>query len=101
MELKAGLRLRSAVCTTEVIVVKAPTAPVALTCGGAPMVPHGESAPAAHLDQSAASGTLMGKRYADEERGLELLCTKPGEGSLACDGEELMLKAAKPLPSSD
>ena len=32
---------------------------------------------------------------------LELLCTKPGEGSLAAGGAPLTLKEAKPLPSSD
>ena len=32
---------------------------------------------------------------------LELLCTKPGEGSLGSAGVELQIKGAKPLPSSD
>ena len=36
-ELKAGTRLRSNVCTTEAMVVAAPTGDVDLTCGGAPM----------------------------------------------------------------
>ena len=36
-----------------------------------------------------------------EERGLELLCTKAGAGSLTLDGAPLGLKSAKPLPSSD
>jgi hypothetical protein len=30
-----------------------------------------------------------------------VLCTKPGEGALAVGGHELVLKSAKPLPSSD
>ena len=46
-------------------------------------------------------GTKLGKRYVDEELGLELLCTKPGEGSLGVSGRALTLKGAKPLPSSD
>ena len=102
MELKPGLKLRSAVCNTEVIVVRAPADPVELSCGGAPLLAEGDEAPAgASLDAGAAAGTQMGKRYADEELGLELLCTKAGEGTLQCNGEELHLKGAKPLPSSD
>ena len=43
----------------------------------------------------------MGKRYSDEESGLEVLCSKAGEGALAGDGRALPVKGAKPLPSSD
>ena len=100
MELKPGTKVRSAVCSTEVVVVKAPSAAVDLECGGAPMVPATAEAPAA-VDPARAEGTLLGKRYADEASGLELLCTKGGEGSLSVGGVILPLKDAKPLPSSD
>jgi hypothetical protein len=53
------------------------------------------------LDPSFAAGSLIGKRFADSESGLELLVTKAGEGSLARDGITIPLKEAKPLPSSD
>jgi hypothetical protein len=46
-------------------------------------------------------GTLLGKRYADEDLGVEVLCTKAGTGTLALDGTPLPIKAAKPLPASD
>ena len=46
-------------------------------------------------------GSLLGKRYVNAAGNLELLCVKPGDGSLAADGESLVLKEAKPLPSSD
>jgi hypothetical protein len=46
-------------------------------------------------------GPLLGKRYADDELGLELLCTRPGEGGLTVDGGTVPLKGAKPLPASD
>ena len=49
----------------------------------------------------ASGGTLLGKRYVSQAGDLELLCTKPGQGSLACDGKPLVVKGAKPLPSSD
>ena len=101
MQLKPGTRLKSTVCETQIIVVKAPGAEVALTCGGAPMVALDEEAAGGVLDPAQAGKTLLGKRYADEEAGLELLCTKAGEGSLAVGGQLLGLKEAKPLPSSD
>ena len=101
-ELKAGSRLKSTVCNTEVIVVKAPTGDVAVTCGGAPMVLAGEDVaekgkPAA----DAADGTALGKRYVNGDETLEILCTKAGDGSLGVGGELLVLKEAKPLPASD
>ena len=52
-------------------------------------------------DPALADGTLMGKRYAEPDVGLELLCTKPGAGTLTCNGAPIALKDAKPLPSSD
>lgn len=101
MQLKPGSRLSSAVCDTEVVVVKAPAADVDLRCGGYPMVPKGETAPPAEVDEAFSGGTLIGKRYADEELGFEVLCTKAGAGSLSVGAGELLQKDAKPLPSSD
>jgi hypothetical protein len=46
-------------------------------------------------------GTQLGKRYADEELGVEVLCTKAGEGSLSVGETLLAVKGAKPLPASD
>ena len=45
--------------------------------------------------------TLIGKRYVDATETVELLCTSSGTGALSCDGTEMVLKAAKPLPASD
>jgi hypothetical protein len=102
MMLKAGAKLHSAVCDTQVIVVKAPTVDVELGCGGVPLLADGEVAPAgAAIDPALAEPTLIGKRYADEELGIELLCSKAGEGTLTCNGAPLGLKGAKPLPASD
>src|SRR5690348_5278811 len=101
MELQAGLRLRSATCSTEVIVVRAGDGDVDLRCCGAPMVGFdGEPAPAAGAGESGA-GTLLGKRYVDADGTLELLCTKAGAGPLAIGETALLVKEAKPLPSSD
>ena len=102
MELRAGSRLKSVVCETEVIVVRAPTGGAEIWCGGHPMVPiDTDAAPGPGIDPGHDGGSLLGKRYADDELGLELLCTKAGKGSLSVSGAPLPLKEARPLPSSD
>ena len=101
-QLKTGTRLKSAVCATEVMVIAAPADEIAVTCGGAPMLlPGEEAANGASLDAAASEGTQLGKRYVNDDHTLELLCVKPGDGSLAANGASLGLKEAKPLPSSD
>lgn len=101
-ELKPGSRWRSAVCSTEVIVVKAPSGAVSLECGGHPMVPIDTEPPGGlSIDADFAEGTKMGKRFADAETGVELLATKAGDGTLAVNGVAVPPKDAKPLPSSD
>lgn len=49
----------------------------------------------------ARDGTLIGKRYLSDDTGLEVLCTKSGDGSLSFDGTPLVVQGAKPLPPSD
>ena len=100
--LKAGMRVRSAVCSTEVMVIAAPDEDIELRCGGAVMIAIGDKPPAGvSIDAGAAEGTALGKRYVNAAGNLELLCTKPGGGSLAAGGVRLAIKEAKPLPSSD
>jgi hypothetical protein len=103
MPLKVGSKLRSAVCSTEVIVVTAPKDDVDITCGGTPMLgPDAEAAAAGGAPAAGAdTGNQLGKRYASEDLGLELLVTKAGQGTLAVNGEELPIKAPKTLPASD
>ena len=98
--LKAGARFKSAVCDTQVMVIKAPAGDHALECGGVLMVGPKEDG-AGDLNPDLAGGTLMGKRYVDEAEVYELLCTKGGAGSLVLDGKPLDVKQAKQLPSSD
>lgn len=99
MQLKAGTKLHSTVCDTDVMVIKG-NGDVALTCGGAEMAT-ARSAAAGEVDPALAGGTAMGKRYQNAEGTIELLCIKPGKGTLAIDGVALEIKAAKALPSSD
>ncbi len=102
MKLRPGQKLRSAVCDAQVVVVKAPADDVELGCGGAPLLDDGHEADGgATLDPSLGEGPLLGKRYADDDLGLELLCTRAGTGALTLDGRPLLVKGAKPLPSSD
>jgi hypothetical protein len=97
--LKAGDRFYSLACDTEVVVVKG-SGEVDLRCGGEAMQrarSSGGSPPTAPFD----GGTLVGKRYATEDESIELLCTRPGGGSLSIGAEPMAQKSAKPLPSSD
>jgi hypothetical protein len=96
--MKPGTRLKSAACDTEVMVIR--TAGGLIECGGAAMA-EAKPAEAAPLAPEHANGTLMGKRYVDADNTYELLCVKPGKGSLAVDGVALVTKDAKPLPASD
>lgn len=102
LEMKPGVRFRSAVCDTEMAVVRAPGEPMDLRCGGHPVIPITEErrsgrSPEAGFDE----GTAVGKRYTNEEGTLEVLCTKAGSGSLSVADVRLQIKDAKPLPSSD
>jgi len=96
--MKPGSKLKSAVCDAEVMVIRG--ANVVVDCGGAPMA---EERPATRgsIDPAFAVGTKIGKRYVDGGGTVELLCVKPGQGSLSIGGILLLLKEAKPLPSSD
>lgn len=95
--LKPGKKLKSAVCDAEVMIIKA-AGEGELTCGGAPM---GEAPQKQAPVGDSMHGCLIGKRYVNEAQTVEVLCVKSGEGALFFDGEELMTKDTKKLPSSD
>ncbi len=102
MDLKPGARLRSAVCDAEFVVVRPAREVRDLKCGGQPLVPAGEAAPAGvTIDETLADGIQTGKRYWDESSGLELLASKGGRGTLTIEDRKMGLKDAKPLPASD
>jgi hypothetical protein len=98
--LRPGDQLASTVCTTRVVVIRAPgeRRPL-IACDGSPMVP-GPVVPLSSND-GADAATLIGKRYVDATETVELLCTSSGTGALSCDGAPMTVKAAKPLPASD
>jgi hypothetical protein len=101
MIIRPGTKLRSAVSTVELIVVKAPATEVDLGCGGSPMLAGGDPVEGAAPDPALSEAVNVGKRYSNEEIGLEVLCTKAGTGTLTVNGEVLLPKEAKPLPASD
>ena len=101
MELRPGLRLQSTSSDVQIVVVKAAAGlDVDLRCSGHPMVePDGATRNESTGDDDAQ--TLLGKRYATDELGLEVLCTKGGAGALTIGDVPLGMKSAKPLPASD
>ena len=102
MELKPGSRWKSSVCTAEVVVVRPPKGDIVLECGGVSMIALAAEKPAGlSIDPKHAEGVQSGKRYFDEETGLEVLGSKAGEGSLSANGRPLQRREAKALPASD
>ena len=97
-----GSRWKSAVCDTEAVVVRPASTGAVPECGGVAMIPVADpktedAAPLAGFE----SGSLRGKRYADDATGMEALCTKAGKGTLGIEGRAFVPKEAKKLPSSD
>ncbi len=101
IQLKAGTRLRSATDACEVVVVRAPGEPVDLRCGGHPFLPVDAEVTPASIESGFDQGTQLGKRYSNDDLGLEVLCTKAGQGSISVGETVLAVKGAKPLPASD
>lgn len=100
LSLRPGDQLASTVCTTRVVVIRAPQDRQPLIeCGGSPMVQASPAGPPSAPGPDAA--TLIGKRYVDAAESVELLCTSSGAGALSCDGTAMTIKSAKPLPASD
>ncbi|MDP1632696.1 MAG: hypothetical protein Q8L66_14875 [Caulobacter sp.] len=101
MNLAAGTKLASAVCSAQGIIIRPPSESGVLTCGGEPVTAPGAGGGAAQLSAPVDAPALIGKRYVDETVGLEVLCIKGGKGAFAFEGRPLTLKEAKPLPASD
>ncbi|MFF4761374.1 hypothetical protein [Streptomyces sp. NPDC001276] len=98
--LKPGIRLRSVTCDTQVIVVRAPSTAQDLRCGGVPMTRDLDSCDPQPIVAAFAGGAELGKRYTDGAD-LEVLVTKPGQGTLSIGSEPMSIQGPKRLPSSD
>jgi len=112
VSLKPGTRLFAQNSSCQVVVVRSAAAVDTVLCAGLEMLPTAPAAAtatatapagAAEAPGAAAGGPAieLGKRYVDDGDTVEILCTKPGVGPLSLAGQELSVKAAKPLPSSD
>jgi hypothetical protein len=95
VSLTAGARLKTATSTLEVVVVAAPTIAADLLAGGEAMSTDAVPGPAGEATYA------IGKRYVEDVSGIEVLVVKPGPGPLSINGNELVIKEAKPLPASD
>ncbi len=98
-EFRAGTRLHSVTCTTEVIVTKGGSG--VLTCGGKPMTAEDVHANGARPGQPEEDRTLLGKRYRSPDGAFEALCVRQGTGALELDGVPLELVKPRTLPASD
>ncbi|GAB5487201.1 MAG: hypothetical protein Pars2KO_07710 [Parasphingorhabdus sp.] len=97
--IKAGTKLSSAVCQTQIMALRVPAEELEITCGGAAM--SSDDGDTGEIDPNLAGGTLVGKRYVDEGETMEFLCTRGGDGTVQVNGVSLDVKQAKQLPSSD
>ena len=104
-KIKAGIRLNSAVCQTQIMALRVPDDELEITCGGVLMSAQESTGNSEISDAltggTLAGGTLVGKRYVDEGETMEFLCTRSGKGNLQANGVALAVKQAKALPSSD
>ena len=96
--MKPGMKLKSTVCDTEVMIIKGMN--IDVQCGGHPMS-ESNSEEKGEPDPNFMEGTKVGKRYVDADASIELLCVKAGKGSLSIAGTPLQIKDSKALPSSD
>jgi hypothetical protein len=102
MKLTPGSRWKSAVCDAEVVVIKAPKELGTLACGGLPMLAAGVERPTTSGPlEGHNGGSLLGKRYGDAQQGIEVLCTRGGQGSLTFAERPLAVIPTRRLPASD
>jgi hypothetical protein len=80
------MRLLSTARDTQVVVVRALTGEIDLRCCAAPLREHRQHANGATPD-AGGEPTHLGRRYVDDEAGIEPLCTRLDAGrSPATDG---------------
>jgi len=97
VNLKPGTRLRSATSLCEIVIVRPPNEDGVLECAGSPMTDSVED----RKQNDDSPQILLGKRYAQTEVGIEVLCVSAGAGPLTFNGVLLEQKTAQALPASD
>lgn len=101
MQCTPGARLKSTVSAAEFVVVRAPSEPIDLRCGGHPLATRDETVEPRTPLPGFEGELAVGKRYSTADGAVELMVTKGGEGALSLGEALLQRKDAKPLPSSD
>jgi hypothetical protein len=102
LHLSLGQRVFDSASGGEFIVVRAPDTDLDLTIGGqSPILEKSDSSAPAGTGPSAPQQAALGKRYASDDGGLELLCVKPGAHLPVLAGRPLDAVQPKPLPASD
>ena len=97
IEATPGVRLRSAVCSCEIVVVSAPGNSVDLRCGGHPLVAlDTKVGKLQNIQADFDGGSLRGKRYSNEAIGIEVLCTTAGKGSISVGTTVLTIPPHRP-----
>jgi hypothetical protein len=94
--LRAGQRLGSQLCTTNVVVLDAGRADRVPDCGGIPMRP-GPVIACSSTDRVApgSGSTVLGRIYLDADTGLAVRCTRSGSGPLTLDGRALVAESVR------
>lgn len=72
-----------------------------LRCGDVPMQIRGQEDPNVTVYTTGMEVVQLGKRYRDEQTGIEVLVVKPGPCALNVDGRPMELLQPKVLPSAD
>jgi hypothetical protein len=72
-----------------------------LQCGPAALQMRGAEDAAVTVSTDGMDAVQLGKRYKDEQTGIEVLVVKPGPCALNVDGRPMELLQPKVLPSAD
>ena len=99
--LKPGMRLRSQVDNTELIVIRAPDTEMDVRLGSHPVIDIAAEPTHGLKLENRGEAALLGKRYGTPAGDLELLITKADRAALTLGDRPMEIKQSKPLPSSD
>jgi hypothetical protein len=99
--LKPGMRLKSQVDNTQLMVVRAPDTDMDIRLGSHPVIDISAEPVVGLKLENRGEVALLGKRYGTPEGDLELLVTKADCAALTLGDRPIEIKQSKPLPASD
>ena len=89
MTIKAYDTLACGHCDVTILLLTVPTAAARPTCCGRAMRTVRPAPCSAPQSRGVGAGTLAGRCYADESRGLVVRCTRSGRGVISCDSKPM------------